>query len=454
MGSGFEVFVADVPPGPHPHPKDFNPPTPQFRRSLDFYYACIGYRKDCCLAEGNTIVARKRGVLAELNRQVRLEAKRREQAQRQAMRTEPSARRLAEQAALRAERARAQASKAHAAEQKRAEREAKRLHIEAMGAEVAARNAALAATYEDIDGILAATLEVDDYIDLESLRRVVEHPPFNPGELAVPAPPSEPRFVAPDEPTGLMAGFRKKKYAALLAQARASHQAALEAWQAEIADLQRRQQTLDAARAVYDEECRQREAEAAESNLKLDQLIANLGYGVEEAVQEYISIVLSNSVYPESFPVDHDFVFDSTTGELTIKCFVPNPPSISNVRQFKYVKTKDAITETAQTQKAQKDRYANAVASVAVRTLHEVFEADRVGRVQTISLTVATEDIDPGTGHMTETPLVAVASDRASFTSLNLANVVPLATLAHLKASVSKNPLGLVPADLSKGVRG
>ena len=399
-------------------------------------------------------MARKLGALAELNRQIQMDAKRREQAKRQAMRPEASAQRQAEQAALRAERARERASRAHAADQKRAEQEAKRLHIAAMEAEVAARNAALAVTYEDFDGILAATLEVDDYVDIESLRRVVEHPPFIPGELEVPALPPEPRFVAPEEPTGLMAGFRKKKYAAQLAQAHADHQAALEVWQAEISDLQRRQDRLDAARDVYDEECRRREVDVAESNLKLDQFIANLGYGVEDAVQEYISIVLNNSVYPESFPVENDFVFDSTNGELTMKCFVPNPASMPNVRQFRYVKARDEITETAQTQKAQKDRYANAVASVAVRTLHEVFEADRAGRVRTISLTVATEDISPGTGHMTETPLIAVASDRATFISLNLANVVPLATLAHLKASVSKNPFGLVPADLSKGVRG
>ena len=276
----------------------------------------------------------------------------------------------------------------------------------------------------------------------------------------------EPPFVAPE---GKPRAFRKKKHAARLAEAHANHQAALDDWRKEKATLlaeqekldsahrateEHRQEQLEAARAAYDKDCRRRESEVAESNLKLDQLKANLGYGVEEAVQEYVSIVLSNSVYPESFPVEYDFSFDSTHGELTMKCFVPKPASVPNVRQFRYVKTKDEITKTGHTQKAQKDRYANAVASVAVRTLHEVFEADRVGRVQTISLVVATEDIHPGTGHMTETPLVAVASDRATFTGLNLANVVPLATLAYLKASVSKNPFGLVPVDLSKGVRG
>ena len=361
---------------------------------------------------------------------------------------------------------------------KKAEQEAKRLRIEAMEAEVSARNAVLAATYDEIDSILADTLDVDDYVDLETLRRVVEHPPFEPGHLATPNPrpepiaePNPPEFVPPPgEPKKFsLAPGAKKRYAALLAQAQADHAEATRAWKAAIASVPSqqeeqdraydaaeslRQQQLDAAKATYEAECSQREAEVADSNRALDELIANLGYGVEEAVQEYVAIVLGNSVYPDSFAVSHEFAFDATSGELTLKAGVPAPSSMPGIREYKYIKARDEITETAQSQKEQKERYANAVAQVAVRTLHEIFEADRAGRVQTISLTVGTETIDPGTGHLADIPFVAVASDRATFEAINLSNAVPAATLAHLKATVSKNPLGLVAIDLSKGVRG
>lgn len=406
------------------------------------------------------------------------DARRREQEQRQAAREQAAAQRRAEQAARQAERARAQAERARAAEQKKAEQEAKRLHIEAMEAEVSARNAALAATYREIDSILADTLEVDDYVDLETLRRVVEHPPFEPGDLATAnprpdpiKPPPRPEFAAPPgEPKKLSLSFgAKKRYAALLAQTRADHDEATRAWESEVASIPTRQEEQDraheaaenlrleqlaAAKATYDTECRERETEVAEANRALDQLIANLGYGVEDAVQEYVSIVLGNSVYPDSFPVTHDFAFDSAQGELTLKVAVPAPTSMPSIRQYKYIKARDEITETSQSQKEQRERYANAVAQVAVRTLHEVFEADRAGRIRTISLIVATQTIDPGTGLMVDIPFVAVASDRTTFEAFDLSNVVPAATLAHLKAAVSKNPFGLVEIDLSKGVRG
>ena len=416
--------------------------------------------------------------MAEINRQIQQDARRREQQQRQAAREQAAAQRRAEQAARQAERARVQAEKALAAEQKKAQQEAKRLHVEAKEAEVSARNAELAAVFGEIDSILVDTLEVDDYVDLETLRQVVEHPPFQPGHLAdalsrpdpVEAPP-KPEFVAPaGEPKKFSLSIgAKRKYAELLASAQAEHDEAVQAWQEEVANVPSRQeeqdrayqaaedqrvQQLEAARAAYEVECQQREDETAEANRALDELIANLGYGVEDAVQEYVSIVLGNSVYPDSFPVVHEFRFDSQHGELTLEVAVPEPASIPSIRQFKYVKARDEITETSLSQKDQKERYANAVTQVAVRTLHEIFEADRAGRIQTISLTVSTQAIDPGTGHMTDIPLIAVASDRTTFEHLDLSNIVPSATLAHLKASVSKNPFGLVPIDLSKGVRG
>ena len=423
-------------------------------------------------------MAKKRGLLAELNRQAQMADKRRQQEARQAERQRAAVHRQAEQAAKQAEREAAKRMGANAAAVKNAEKDAKRLYDEAILAEVESRNEDLAAAYAEIDGILSATLDVDDYVDLESLRRTAEHPPFDPGALGLatlPPPPivapPEPQFVMPDgAPKGLSAALGgKKKYAALVAEAQAAHESAHEAWRAEVAAIParaeqanaryqsseaQRLQQVEAARARYDVECAEREAAVADSNHEVDQLIANLGYDIEEAIQEYVSIVLANSIYPESFPVEHDFEFDSTTRELTLKVSVPAPAEVPSMKAFKYTKSSGEITEAALPQKEQKDRYAGAVSAVALRTLHEIFEADRVGRIQTIALTVVTEAIDAATGQLVETPFIAVATDRATFEAIDLSNVVPSATLQHLKAQVSKNPFGLMGIDLSKGVRG
>jgi len=423
-------------------------------------------------------MGKKRGLLAELQHQSQVAQRKHQQQASAAYKANLAAAKRAEDAQRQYERAKLQYEKATVAEQKAMEREAKRLHEDAMLADVEQRNAELTSQYEQIDGILKATLDVDDYVDLQLLRKTAEHQPFTRSDLELPTPkrapvgaPAEPTFVEPEgAPRGIGGMFgAKKKHAEAVAQARAEFDQRHQAWQAEIAQLparqaaqdeeyqqheQQRLERLAQARHEYDIECQQRDAETATSNAQLDTLIANLAYDVEEAIQEYVSIVLGNSVYPDCFQVEHDFEFSSALRELTLTVSIPQPEAIPHVKEYKYVRAKDEISATSSTVKEQKDRYSSALCQVALRTLQEVFEADRPGKIRTITLTVGTEAIDKATGRMKQAPLLAVAVDRETFMSFDLSNVLPSATLQHLNALVSKNPFDLVPIDTSKGVRG
>ena len=341
-----------------------------------------------------------------------------------------------------------------------------------MQAEVEELNLGLAETYDEIDNLLAATLGVDDYVDLESLRREVEHPPFDRADLeqAIPAPvlipdPEEPVLETPPPPRGFFR--RKQRHAARIAAAESAYANARAEWevqkesrqaQREIAQAEHqraeseRAEMLERERARYQSECDEREAEVAEHNLAVDTLIANLAYGTVEAVQEYVSIVLANSVYPKQFMAEHSCEFEPSTAELRMRVLIPGPSSVPAVKAFKYTRSTDQITSTTLPKRSMKERYAGAVHQVAIRSLHEVFEADRRGLIKAISLELGTETIDPATGQMTYVPFIAVAVERATFVEFDLSEVVPLATLTHLNAAVSKNPYDLVAANTG-GVR-
>ena len=416
----------------------------------------------------------RRGFFAELERQSRLAAQQRERAHRASVREHNAAVRRAEQADQAAERAQAQASRATAAEQKRLEKEAREAHIAAMEAEAAELNAVLAETHDDIDLLLDATLRVDDYVNLETLRTPAQHPPFDRADLEVPIPmpapipnPPEPQFAPAPPPSGLGGVFGKKKHAEEVVAAETAYAAEVARWRAEIDGLKKwredtaawhakaeakRVATLGEERSRYAAECAAREAEAAERHKELDELIANLGYGTVEAVQEYVSIVLSHSVYPEEFPVRHEFSFDPATAELQLRALLPSPDTLSNVKAYKYTKASDSITSSALSQKEVKDRYARAVHAVALRSIHEVFEADRRGLITTISLEVGTNTVDKATGKDIYVPFVAVGAQRDAFLEFDLAAVVPAATLGHLGAALSKDPYNLVAAGTS-GIR-
>lgn len=123
-------------------------------------------------------MARRLGLVATLA-EIQREAARAEAARQRA---QTASRRHAEQARLRYARAAAGD-----------ERERKRLYAESRVAEVEAMNADLADTVTALDGVLAATLDVDNYFDLNQLHR-----PADPGRVAFAEPaPVEAAFLPP-----------------------------------------------------------------------------------------------------------------------------------------------------------------------------------------------------------------------------------------------------------------
>jgi restriction system protein len=419
-------------------------------------------------------VARRRGFFAEIQHQQRLADARTARVRREraaAAAAVERARAQTERARLQAVRATAANARATEAERKRAEREAQAAYGEARKAEVDDQNEALRLANESIAGLLSATLEVDDYVDLEQLKRSVEHPPFPHPDLerAVPRPlplvlPPAPVWEEPPAPKGMFG--KRKKHDELKQEWWAGFQRATAEWeglrdalpqrqseadrQYELLD-QRRRDQLAAERRRYDAACRVREKDVEEHNGEIDALIAGLGYGVPDAVQEYLDIVLANSVYPEDFEVRHEATFDADAAEARIRAVVPAPDELPAAKAYRWVKASDEIVATASTKKDQADRYSDAIAQVALRTLHEVFEADRRGIIRSIALEVGPATKDPATGLDRFFPLVAVGASRVRFMEFDLSSVVPAATL-QLGAAVSKSPLTLTVVDAG-GVR-
>lgn len=420
-----------------------------------------------------------KSVFAELQRIQREAERKQRQAQQTASRAHAAAVREAERAAKESERARVAATRASEADRKRAEAEAKQRHLESMLAEVESRNAAIAETEDQLASILAATIDVDDYVDLETFRRRVSHPPFDRPDLQTPTPlpaaivaPPEPVYVEPDPPAsglGGLLGGAKKKHAQLVEDARNQYWAAHAQWEAIVAQVpaaqyqqatqhqqreQHRQSALERAYAEYQRQCTEREAEAARVNASLDQFLQALALNDQAAVEEYVRIVLANSAYPDVFQVEHAFEYDAELHDLFLTVWVPSPSSMPTVKEYRYVKASDEITPKQFGVREMKVRYADAIAQTAVRSLHEVFEADRDGRIATMTVIVATQALDTATGQPQQIGFVAVAADRERVLAFDLANVVPSDTLAHLKAVVSKDPFALVGIDVSNGVRG
>lgn len=338
-------------------------------------------------------------------------------------------------------------------------------HAAAQQAEVDRMNSEIDAVFDDLEKLLDATIDVDDHINLETLRRPFDTTPFDMPELEIPlvAPkrpkyPPEPTYVEPAKPKSFFG--KKRKLEEARAIARQTHEKQKAEWASGVSALEEK---YAIELAAYEQaEAKRLDTLAAEKdrfrqelddyNQSIDQFITNLSYGDAEAVQEYISLVVENSTYPDHFEVTHEFSFAPETAELRMSVTVPTPESFPAIKGYKYVKTSDEIREVPLSQVEIRKRYASVLHQVAIRSLHEVFEADRRGLIRTISLEVGTKAQHPATGRLDFLPFIGVSAERDSFMEFDLSGLVPLATLKHLGAAISKDPVALVAVDVT-GVR-
>ncbi|MFL5799237.1 MAG: restriction endonuclease [Actinomycetota bacterium] len=357
-------------------------------------------------------------------------------------------------AAREAERAQKAYQRALAADEK----EKVRLYAESRAAEVESMNVELGATTGRLESLLADTLAVDDHIAFDSLKQPPEIPEFDPGALVVhEAPPIPPNvvFTPPDPPRGagkILPGAggkyeravaaAKEEHDRLSAAAAAEHEAAA---RAHAEREERRRAQLEEARAAHDEKVQAIKDEALRHHAEVDLFANDFEAGKPDAVCAYFSLVLQSSAYPEGFPQAFKMAFVPESKQLVVEYQLPGLELVPEAKSYKYVRSADRIDLQARPATQRKALYSSVVAQVTLRTLHEVFEADRTRQVETVVLNGFVDTIDPATGKSVQPHLVTVRATRDAFEALDLSKVEPLACLKALNASVSKSPAELHP---------
>jgi restriction system protein len=366
------------------------------------------------------------GVLIQMQRQAERDARARAAAQRKA--------------AVEAERARRAFERAAAADQK----ERARLYAESRVAEVAALNEDLAADIAGLDTILRDTLAVDDFLDFESLKEAAPRPAFAPGALSVPEPLPDPARFQPPVPGAaqkLVPGARQR-YLMRADAGRHEYQTALQAYREREAERLRR---LEQAQAEHQRETAAIEERLARQHAEVEAFKASFEAGEPAAVVEYFALVLERSHYPEGFPQGFRLAYVPESQQLVIQYQLPGFGVVPAVAEYKYVKTGDKVTQKARPLKERHELYKRVVAAVTVRTLHEVFEADRSQIAGTVVFNGHVDTINDATGRQEYPCLVTLMATRDSFMDRDFSRVDPLACLLDLSASVSKNPAELTP---------
>jgi restriction system protein len=343
-------------------------------------------------------------------------------------------------AAREAERARRAYERAEAAEAK----ERQRLYVESRMADVELRNQELKEDVAALELLLRDTLAVDNFLGFEALKEAAPLPVFAPGPLAVPEPPPDPDAFCPPEPTGLRARLPgvRQRYLAKRQESQAAYEAAVTAHKARETA---RQQRLAAAQAEHEKTVAEVEARLAVQHAEIEAFKSDFHAGKPAAVVDYFALVLEAGRYPEGFPQRFRLAFVPESRQLVVEYELPAYERIPAVAEYRYVKAGDKVAEKARPVRERQALYKSVVARVTVRTIHELFEADRASLVETIVFNGHVSTVNAATGKAERPCLVTVRTTREVFMDRDFTRVDPVACLLDLSASLSKSPAELVP---------
>ncbi len=334
------------------------------------------------------------------------------------------------------------AAKRREAERRAKEQEKARLaeHVARQQRSAEMRTAAIAEEIRTLDCLLLNALR-RPAVTLDSLKVQPKPMPFQPGKLATARPSPDPQDYLPAEPRGLerlLGGMSRYREEAAAARAR---------YERDVAEFHRverqRERALHDAKAQHRRQTEAAEASAAAHNRKLDALGQAVAEGEAGAVEWFVDQVLKSSRYPESFPRRWQVAYRPENRDVVVEFELPPQGVVPSVREYRYVKTRDAIDPVARAVTEIRQRYARLIACVTLRTLHEIFHATPPAVVEAVVFNGRVDTIDRATGRRARPHLVSVEAERSAFAELVLADVEPAACLKHLNALVSPNPFDM-----------
>ncbi|QXZ12482.1 restriction endonuclease [Pseudomonas sp. AO-1] len=357
-----------------------------------------------------------------------------------------SERRAVVRAADRAER---QQLRAHAIRERErvrydreSERAAKQNYLEFREQEVRDGNATILFWIEGLQSILSAALMVDDTVTFDSLRITDNPPPFTPAKALTTnvEGPSQEFFTSKVAPLPWYLSFIPK----FKAQHADKLRAALEQFNASEEECKaqniQRLEALESARNFYDEGVSALLEKKALRDSEVDAFRYSYYEGDPESIIAYCSMVLEKSDYPEGFPQNFSLAFVPESKQLVVEYEMPTSEIIPEVAEYRYVKSKDEVTTKQRKPAEIKSLYADLVASIALRCIHELYEADQGEFIEVCCFNGYVNTIDPATGLGVQPHLVSVRATRETFTKIDLARVDRSVCLKNLGAHVSRSP--------------
>jgi len=164
-----------------------------------------------------------------------------------------------------------------------------------------------------------------------------------------------------------------------------------------------------------------------------------------DSILEYCDMVLANSEYPDYFPQEWFLDYQAKSKILLIDYSLPDKDCLPTVKKVKYVISTNKFTETHLSQTALNKLYDGLLYQIALRTIHELYEADVINSLDSVVFNGWVDSVDKATGQNTNGCIMSLQASKDEFLAIKLEKVNPKACFKRLKGVGSSKLHGLSP---------
>ena len=304
---------------------------------------------------------------------------------------------------------------------------------------------------KQIDELLVYTLDIDDTIDWDAIKRR--------DSFSVPKPVLKALTECPPQPKdtdivykpvyGFLDKLSKKRRDRKQTKTRAQFELDSENWKKkkDTIDLNNieTQNEYKNALAMWESQKDSFLQKQDEYNQGIESLKEKYKQNDPMALVEYCEMVLNNSNYPDSFPKNFEMEYNPETKILIVEYSLPPIECFPTLKEVKYLISKKDLKESHISEAELNKMFDSTMYKITLRTLHELFEADKANALQAISFNGWINSINKATGIRQNACILSIQVKKEDFMVLDLANVDPKLCFKNLKGVGSSKLSGITP---------
>jgi len=313
----------------------------------------------------------------------------------------------------------------------------------------------------EINNLLFNSQEIPHIINWESLKKAeafIESAPENPKAYPLKAYPEKPDITSSEyTPVFTISEklFQSKKDKKMK-EIEAKYESALMSWEQEKKRIDRINYTnkkeydraIDKWNIDFREWKRKKNEylnEIREHNAHLENLKIKYSNKEPDAVIEYCEIVLDNASLSDAFPNNYELDYNPDNKILIIEYELPSIEDLPNIKEVKYLASKNELKEVYLTENQLNSVYDEALYKIALRILDEIFSADVINALDAVSFNGWVKAINKGTGKEENNCILTIQAKKEEMQKIDLKNVDPKICFRNLKGVASSKLSSLTP---------